>query len=243
MPVLSAAPSPTPVAAPALPERPRPTPRLVARRAGKAVAVCALGYLALWLVTVLGTLGVSFLAQQQYSSGERVGGVNHFLQVDDKLWRGSAPGPEGYEELAERGVRTVIDLRAEDLSEHQLSLPGEAGLDLISMPIRDGQTPTGEQVDQFLAAVESAPGPVFVHCGAGVGRTGAVTAAYLVATEQADAGEATLRNRAGGPPSLEQIYYALPADPGEADQPPLAVQAVSRLMDAPRRINASLSIF
>ncbi|WP_326597268.1 phosphatase domain-containing putative toxin [Streptomyces sp. NBC_01803] len=243
MPVLSAPPAPTPVLAPAPPERPRLTPRLVARRAGKAVAICAIGYVALWLLAVLGTLGVSFLAKQQYSSGERVAGINHFLQVDDRLWRGSAPGPDGYEELADRGVATVIDLRAEDLSERQLALPGEAGLDVVRMPIRDGQTPTSEEVALFTATVESSPGPVFVHCGAGVGRTGSITAAYLVRTDQADSGEAALRTLAVGPPSLEQVYYVLTADPEEANQPPSAVRAVSRLMDAPRRINASLSLF
>ncbi|WP_420907495.1 fused DSP-PTPase phosphatase/NAD kinase-like protein, partial [Streptomyces scabichelini] len=36
------------------------------------------------------------------------------------------------------------------------------------MPIRDGQTPTNQQVDRFLRTVASSTGPVFVHCGAGV---------------------------------------------------------------------------
>lgn len=217
--------------------------RRVLRRAGKIAGLCALAYVSLWLAAVLGTLGVSFWAREHYSDGERVAGINHFLRVDDQVWRGSAPRPAGYEALAERGITTVIDLRAEDLSERQLGHPREAGLDLVRLPIRDGQTPTEEQVASFLTAVENAPGPVYVHCGAGVGRTGAMAAAYLVTTGQADSQQAALRNLAVGPPSVEQIYYALTTDPGDTTQPPFPVQALSRALDAPRRINASLSLF
>jgi protein-tyrosine phosphatase len=165
------------------------------------------------------------------------------MAVDDTLWRGSAPGPAGYRELADRGVTTVVDLRAEDLTAHQLGLPGEAGLDLVRLPIRDGQTPTPEQVDRLVEIVRSADGPVFVHCGAGVGRTGSITSAYLLATGQADNREALVRTLAAGPPSVEQVYYVLTADRDDAGRPPAAVQAVSRLLDAPRRINATLDVF
>ncbi|WP_369257753.1 PEP/pyruvate-binding domain-containing protein [Streptomyces sp. R35] len=44
------------------------------------------------------------------------------------------------------------------------------------------------------------------------------------------------RNLAVGPPSIEQIYYGLSLGPGRADQPPFPVVAVSRLVDAPRRM-------
>ncbi|MDT0343063.1 fused DSP-PTPase phosphatase/NAD kinase-like protein [Streptomyces litchfieldiae] len=215
----------------------------MAIRTGKVIGFCALGYAALWLATVLGTLGVGFLARENHTSGENLAGINHFTQVDDVVWRGSAPGPDGYEALADRGIHTVVDLRAEDLSEAQLALPEEDGLNLVRMPIRDGQTPTEEQVDEFLATVENADGPVFVHCGAGVGRTGAIAAAYLVRTDQASSTEAAARNLAVGPPSVEQVYYALTTDSDKSEQPPVAVQAVSRVLDAPRRINASLDLF
>ncbi|WP_406215152.1 hypothetical protein [Streptomyces canus] len=44
---------------------------------------------------------------------------------------------------------------------------------------------------------------MFVHCGAGVGRTGTMAAAYLVKTGEQSS--AVRRNLAVGPPSIEQI--------------------------------------
>jgi protein tyrosine phosphatase (PTP) superfamily phosphohydrolase (DUF442 family) len=163
-------------------------------------------------------------------------GINHFVAVDGQVWRGSAPGARGYRALADRGVTTVVDLRAEDLTERQVSAPREAGLTLVRLPVRDGQTPTESQVERFLAVVRGAEGRVFVHCGAGVGRSGAMSAAYLVRTGQESPAGAVHRNLAVGPPSIEQIYYAVNLRRDGSAQPPLAVRAVSRALDAPRRI-------
>ncbi|MGW0839960.1 phosphatase domain-containing protein [Streptomyces sp. NPDC002787] len=78
---------------------------------------------------------------------------------------------------------------------------------------------------------------MFVHCGAGVGRTRTMAAAYLVRTGQEDSPGAVWRNLSVGPPSIEQIYYGLMRErERETAQPPLPAVAVSRLVDAPRRI-------
>jgi len=137
-------------------------------------------------------------------------------------------------------VRTVVDLRAEDLSAKELAEPARAGLTVVRLPIRDGQTPTEQQVDDFIRIVRQSDGPVYVHCGAGVGRTGAMSAAYLVRTGEATAKQAAVRTMAVGPPSIEQVYYVLNVSPDDSDQPPALVRGISRLFDAPRRIMASL---
>ena len=164
-------------------------------------------------------------------------GIHNFQPVgtDGELWRGAAPSPTGYRALADLGFTTVVDLRAEDLSAAQLALPGEAGLDVVRVPMRDGQTP--EQVQRLFDTVSESSGPVFVHCGAGVGRTGTMAAAYLVRTGQEDASGAVWRNLSVGPPSIEQIYYGLTLErERDTAQPPLPVVMVSRFVDAPRRL-------
>ena len=226
------------IPAPATPGLPG---RAVVRRTAKVLVCCLLGYGVLWACSAGGMPALTAWARQDASGGRRTAaGINHFLRVDAKVWRGSAPTAAGYRELAREGIRTVIDLRAEDLSAREAALPAQAGLTAVRLPIRDGQTPTERQVGDFLRVVRRSDGPVYVHCGAGVGRTGAMTAAYLVRTGQATSKQAALRTVAVGPPSIEQVYYVLTARRHDSDQPPVLVSTISRLLDAPRRIKASL---
>ncbi|HSA52384.1 MAG TPA: dual specificity protein phosphatase family protein [Yinghuangia sp.] len=206
--------------------------------------IAALAYGVIWLFAFLGMLGAHAWASSHTTggSGRSVAGMNHVKQVDERLWRGSAPGTDGYRALAAMGVRTVVDLRAEDMSAADLARPSQAGLDLVRIPIRDGQTPTDAQVEKFMEAVRNSDGPVYVHCGAGVGRTGSVTAAYMVRTGEASATEAARQTLAVGPPSVEQVYYVLHADKDSNEQPPLVIQIISRILDAPRRIKSTMDI-
>ncbi|MFF7529882.1 dual specificity protein phosphatase family protein [Streptomyces bobili] len=220
---------------------PAPRRRPLPRRALRLLIALVIGYLVLWAAGALSILALSYWAREETPApaGTRtVQGVHHFQPVDTegRLWRGAAPRTSGYRALAGMGFTTVVDLRAEDLSASQLAKPGEAGLNVVRMPIRDGQTPEPEQVRRFLGVVAQAPGPVFVHCGAGVGRTGTMAAAYLVQSGEKSSTAAVRRNLAVGPPSIEQICYGLRLSRSEAEQPPLPVVAVSRLVDAPRRM-------
>src|SRR5262245_54460667 len=77
--------------------------------------------------------------------------VGHLAPVDAKVWRGAAPSSlAGYESLAAAGVTTVVDLRAEPDPRIDQAGLRSAGLTVVSLPIRDGQTPTRAQIDAFL---------------------------------------------------------------------------------------------
>jgi protein tyrosine phosphatase (PTP) superfamily phosphohydrolase (DUF442 family) len=169
-----------------------------------------------------------------------VPGVDHLAMVDSRVWRGSAPSSvAGYEALAAAGVTTVVDLRAEPGSAEEDAPITALGLQMVHLPIRDGQTPSQTQLDAFRRIVDTSEGTVFVHCAAGVGRTGSMVAAYLVSTGQASGLRSTVRNLAIGPPSLEQIAFGLGLSGDEVDSPALPVVAVSRVLDAPRRLWSS----
>lgn len=163
-------------------------------------------------------------------------GVPNLARVDDRLWRGGLPSDVGYHLLATRGVTTVVDLAAGDRSDEDDALLDRLGIREVELPIVDGTLPSRAQVARFLEVVRSSPGLVFLHCRAGVGRTGTLAAAYLVATGQADPGEALRRNLVVGPPSLEQVVFVARLGHDLNRRPPPFVTAASRLIDGPRRL-------
>ena len=166
-------------------------------------------------------------------------GVGNLRAVDADLWRGGLPTRAGYAELADQGVKTVINLRAET-TPVDVDYINSLGMELVRIPMRDGQAPSPEQTDKFLSAMANSPGLAYVHCGAGVGRTGTMAATYLVETGQADWDSALHRNLEVGPPSLEQIAFVAGLGDSDAQRPNVAITAVSRVLDAPRRIMARL---
>lgn len=170
------------------------------------------------------------------ASQPEIPGVRNVQKVDERVWRGAAPSPLGYRSLAAQGVRTVVDLRAEDDIEVDDAALRELGINRVHIPIRDGQAPSGQKVEQVLQALLASDGKVFLHCGAGVGRTGTMAAAYLVSTGKAGASEALRRNLAVGPPSLEQVAFVAELTGSRTKKPASALVAFSRALDAPRRI-------
>jgi hypothetical protein len=163
-------------------------------------------------------------------------GIDNLEVVDDGLWRGGAPSARGYKALAAHNVRTVIDLRAEAGIPDERPALDRMGIELVRIPVRDGQAPTSDQVSAFLETVAGSPGRVFVNCGAGVGRTGTMAAAYLLDSGSASPAEALMRNLAVGPPSLEQLFFVGGMGDGSFSAPPAPVTALSRFLDAPRRL-------
>ncbi len=197
---------------------------------GAAVAFLIIGNLAI--------LAASTWARETTTTAAPVSvqGIDNLRAVDNHVWRGGAPTTEGYKALAQAGVTTIVDLRAEEGIENDAKAVRDLGMTMVHIPIRDGQTPSPEEVDAFLAASRTSPGRVFVHCGAGVGRTGAMVGAYQVAQGELSAKSALRRNLAVGPPSLEQILFVGAMDSDRLEQPGAVLTAVSRVLDAPRRI-------
>jgi protein tyrosine phosphatase (PTP) superfamily phosphohydrolase (DUF442 family) len=202
------------------------------------VLIGLLAYVLLWGLGNGGILAASLASRALGGSAatpESIPGIPHLRRVDDRLWRGGAPSMSSYEALAAAGVTTVVDLRAGDHVDRAAQAARDAGMRVERVPLADGRAPTAEEVDGLLDIIAGSDGPVFIHCNAGVGRTGSMTASYLVASGQDQARSALLRSLSVGPPSLEQVVYMALLEPGEApDAVPGPVVAVSRAIDAPR---------
>jgi protein tyrosine phosphatase (PTP) superfamily phosphohydrolase (DUF442 family) len=208
------------------------------RRVKRWAAGLALGLVAYLVLGNMAILTTSVALQVLGSDGARpegVSGIDHLRIVDDVLWRGGAPSAEGYQDLLASGVTTIVDLRG-GTQPAELDAVRALGFSVVHLPVNDGEAPSQASIDRLMAVVAESPGKVFVHCQAGVGRTGSVVAAYAVRTGISSGAGAALDNLAIGPPTLEQLAFTVGLDGADADRPPAPVVVASRVLDAPRQL-------
>ena len=91
------------------------------------------------------------------------------------------------EPFLDMGVTTVIRL---DSRSYDTTALEAAGIRCMRIELNDGPIPQPAAVAEFLAAVAAADGAVAVHCHEGLGRTGTLVAAHLMATHGFSAREA-----------------------------------------------------
>jgi tyrosine-protein phosphatase SIW14 len=107
----------------------------------------------------------------------------HFYQVNNKLYRGAQPKMGDLQELANSGIKTVVNLRGK--GEGVLQEEEEArskGLRYFNVPFKRAGRPRDADIERVLAIINTAEyQPVFVHCAEGVDRTGTVIAVYRIA--------------------------------------------------------------
>ncbi|WP_411844918.1 tyrosine-protein phosphatase [Roseibacillus persicicus] len=148
------------------------------------------------------------------SSGQRpakwaqpisLAGVPNLHQVSSELYRSAQPTAEGMAALEEKGVRTVINLRAFSDDEEEVS---GTTLKTERIPILTW-SPDGEDDDRFLHLLENSPKPILVHCKHGSDRTGAMCAIYRIEKQGWSSSEAIAEMTSGGY-GFHRIWHHLP---------------------------------
>jgi protein tyrosine phosphatase (PTP) superfamily phosphohydrolase (DUF442 family) len=104
--------------------------------------------------------------------------IKNFGQMDDRFYRGAQPKEQDYKDLAQLGIKTIIDLR-EDPEEYSKSAVESAGMTYVNIPMIAKKYPTPEATATFLKTVnDPTTGKFYVHCAGGRHRTGAMGAVY-----------------------------------------------------------------
>ncbi|MBX9667161.1 MAG: dual specificity protein phosphatase family protein [Candidatus Obscuribacterales bacterium] len=101
------------------------------------------------------------------------------------LLRGGQPTARGLTLLKQAGVRTIINLRTEDIPvNNERMLAKQIGLNFIHLPMYIFEKPNRRLFLSFLREVGTAANqPVYVHCQYGRDRTGTVVGAYRIAVD------------------------------------------------------------
>jgi protein tyrosine/serine phosphatase len=107
-------------------------------------------------------------------------GLPNLARVDEGLFRGAQPRPEGFAALKTLGVRTVINLRAEHDCHDDCAANG---LGYVHVPQRAWTIDDADAIAFLKAAAVSADGPFFIHCQHGADRTGTMVAVYRVVVQ------------------------------------------------------------
>ena len=111
--------------------------------------------------------------------------IPNFAAVNGSLFRGGQPRDAGWERLRALGIKTVVNLRGDNPGiERERSRAADSGMRFIHIPMSVFDYPSDEQALRFLEAVLAPQDqPVFVYCGSGRDRTGAMVAMYRVVVD------------------------------------------------------------
>ncbi len=104
--------------------------------------------------------------------------IKNFGQMDERYYRGAQPEPGDYQSLADLGIKTVVDLR-NDPTDYEKSAAEAVGMKYVNIPMSGWKSPKDRDVQAFLDLLNNPEtGTVYVHCKAGIHRTGITAAVY-----------------------------------------------------------------
>jgi len=122
----------------------------------------------------------SMAVQAQVADTSSTLTIENFGKVNENYYRGSQPTEEQFAQLKRLGIKTIIDLRKDNVRAESDWVRG-LGMKYVNIPLRASVAATEEQTSYFLSLVnDPANGPVYVHCKGGRHRTGALTAVYRI---------------------------------------------------------------
>ncbi|MCW5962164.1 MAG: tyrosine-protein phosphatase [Pyrinomonadaceae bacterium] len=98
--------------------------------------------------------------------------------MDERFYRGAQPEPGDFQALKGLGIKTVVDLR-NDPTDYEKAAVEALGMTYVNIPMSGWRSPKDAQLEEFMNLVNNPEtGAFFVHCKAGIHRTGVAGAVY-----------------------------------------------------------------
>ncbi len=104
-------------------------------------------------------------------------GLPNLHKMSDGLYRGAQPSEAGFAQLAEMGIKTVLNLRTFHSDREQCE---RHGLDYVHINAQAWEIEDEEVISFLKVVTDKDRAPVFVHCQHGADRTGMMCALYRV---------------------------------------------------------------
>lgn len=98
--------------------------------------------------------------------------------MDQGFYRGGQPAPDDYQSLKDLGVKTVVDLQDGSRDDEKRTVEA-LGMKYVNIPMSGMGTPKMSDINTFLKLLnDPGTGAIYLHCKAGIHRTGVFGAAY-----------------------------------------------------------------
>lgn len=125
------------------------------------------------------------ISPPRYGQKLRLPGVPNAGKLNDFLFRGAQPRSEGFQQLKNLGITTIVDLRGEDRDKiaWERKQAEALGIRFVNIPVSGWSPPSNDQIAQFLSLFKDQHERVFVHCHFGDDRTGVFVATYRMARD------------------------------------------------------------
>jgi len=141
----------------------------------------------LLLAAVLGlslTAGTALAASParpaEWATSVSDGGVDNLYLIEPGLFRSAAPSSTGFEKLAARGVKAILDLRGRS---EDKQVAGSAALKLFHVPMSAWGLHDDRVLEALRILTDPSNRPLLVHCQHGADRTGAIVALYRIVVQ------------------------------------------------------------
>jgi len=121
--------------------------------------------------------------------------VKNLYLIEDGFYRGSQPTAQGFQELQDLGVKTVLDLAGG--GGDSVYVPG-GPLKLVHIPMTAFELRDDRVLEALRVMVDPANRPLMIHCKQGADRTGALVALYRIVVQGWSKQKAVLEMSTGG---------------------------------------------